>query len=74
MKLFVNVKTNAKTQKIEKINEYKLKVWVKAQPEKGRANAEMVEVLAKHFNISKSRVQILAGHTSASKIIAIDKA
>src|SRR5690349_11123451 len=52
-----------------------LKVAVRAAPEKGKANAEVEEVLADFFRVGKRNVSVIAGHTSRNKqvqIIGID--
>ncbi len=50
-----------------------LKVRIHAAPEKGKANDELVRVLAKHFGVSKSAVQVVRGHTSRQKVVTIEK-
>lgn len=72
MMLFVKVKPNAKEESVEKIDKVSYKVAVTASPEKGRANKAVVEALAKHFNIRRSRIVISAGHTTRNKIIRIN--
>ncbi|MDP3881209.1 MAG: DUF167 domain-containing protein [bacterium] len=71
MKLFLNVKTKAKEQKIEQLAPHKLKVWLKSAPEKGMANNELIDVLAKHFGVTRAQVIIRAGHASSGKIVEI---
>jgi len=48
-----------------------LKVKVTAVPEKGKANQEVCEVLARHFGVSESRVTIIAGRTSTRKWVRV---
>jgi uncharacterized protein (TIGR00251 family) len=48
-----------------------LKVKIAATPEKGRANAELCAVLARHFGVGKHDVEILSGHTSQRKLVRI---
>ncbi len=40
-----------------------LKVRVRAQPEKGRANAAVEKLLAEHLHLSLRQVHITSGHT-----------
>jgi uncharacterized protein (TIGR00251 family) len=47
------------------------RVRVAAAPEKGRANAELCEFLAKEFGVAKSKVEVVAGHTSQRKQVVI---
>ena len=49
-----------------------LEVGIRATPEKGKANMELVRTLAKHFNVPQSAVCIVAGTTSRRKIVEID--
>ena len=48
-----------------------LKIMVTAAPEKGKANKAVVEVLARALQLPKHSVQIVAGSTSARKIIEL---
>ena len=48
-----------------------LKVRIAAPPVDGAANAELVKLLAKIFDVSKSEVEITGGQTSKTKQIKI---
>ncbi len=48
-----------------------LKVRISAPPVDGAANAELIKLLAKHFGVSKSSVEIVSGSTSKTKILRI---
>lgn len=49
-----------------------LKVCVTAPPERGKANAAVVALLAEALGMPRSAVRITAGETSPRKIVAID--
>ena len=49
------------------------KVKIAAAPEKGKANRELIEFLAEHFGVAKSRVRIMSGETSQLKRIHVDE-
>lgn len=49
-----------------------LKVRIAAPPVDGAANAELVKVLAKHYGVSKSDIEIAGGTTSKRKRIKIN--
>ncbi len=49
-----------------------LKVKVAAVPEKGKANAELCAVLARHFRVPLSAVSVIAGATSTRKRVRIE--
>jgi uncharacterized protein YggU (UPF0235/DUF167 family) len=49
-------------------------VWLaklKAQPIEGKANAELIRLLAKHFGVSRSAVAIKAGASARTKLVRI---
>ena len=72
MKISVKVKANSSREKVEKIDDSNYAVWVRAKPADGKANEAVVKALAGYFDIAKSRITILAGHTSKQKIFEID--
>jgi uncharacterized protein (TIGR00251 family) len=49
------------------------KVKVAAAPEKGKANRALVEFLAGHLGVAKSRIRIVSGETSQLKRIQVDE-
>ena len=48
-----------------------LKIKVKAPPEKGKANAAVIELLATKLSLDKALIQVVKGHRSPSKILSI---
>lgn len=48
------------------------KIYVSAPPEGGRANARIIELLAKQFKIKKNQIEIIKGLKSKEKIIVIN--
>ncbi|MGI8787573.1 MAG: DUF167 domain-containing protein [Pyrinomonadaceae bacterium] len=48
-----------------------LKIKINAPPVDGAANAELIKVLSKKFNVPKSAIEILKGQTSKTKQIKI---
>ncbi len=47
-------------------------VKVAAAPAKGKANRELIAFLSEALGVSKARVNILSGHTTRRKVLAID--
>lgn len=47
------------------------KVYLTAPAQEGKANKMLIEFLAEHFNISKSKVKIIRGHKSRIKVVEI---
>ncbi len=71
MKIWVTVKPNSKQQKIAKSAKGSLTIWLKSPPIDGKANQELIKVLAKKYGVSKSQVFIKFGLTGKKKIIEI---
>lgn len=71
MRIEVKVQPRSKQESIEAISETKLKVRIKAPAVEGRANAKLVEVLAEHFKVPRSHIQILKGEKSKNKLVEI---
>ncbi len=72
MKRRVQVKPNSKHQKIEDSDDGRLKVHLKSPPVDGKANQELIELLAERFKVPKSRIQIKSGLSSRNKLIEIN--
>ncbi|WP_024794099.1 DUF167 domain-containing protein [Tomitella biformata] len=52
---------------VERQDDGTLVVFVRAPAVEGKANKAAIEVLAKHYGVSKSRVELVSGHTSRHK-------
>lgn len=48
-----------------------VKVKLTSPPVEGEANAQLIELLAKHFKINKGSVSIIKGETSKNKTVKI---
>ncbi len=68
----IKVKPNSRQSKIEINGEGGLVAFVKAQPIDGKANAELITLLASHFGIHKNQVSIRTGASSRMKRIELD--
>jgi uncharacterized protein len=73
MRIYVKVSPRSSRNEVTKIAEGEYKVKLTAPPVDGEANAMLVEVLAEHFNVPKSLVNIIGGKTAKIKIIEIGK-
>jgi uncharacterized protein YggU (UPF0235/DUF167 family) len=65
------VKSNARRNGVEVLRNGGLKVNVAVAPIDGKANAKLIELLAAHFKVPKSRVRIRHGAKSPTKLIDI---
>ncbi|MFW6357882.1 MAG: DUF167 domain-containing protein [Chroococcales cyanobacterium] len=72
MKIQVKVKPNSRRQKIEQAEDGTLIIRLKSPPVDGKANKELIQLLAKRFSVAKSQVQIKSGLSSKNKLIEID--
>jgi uncharacterized protein len=72
MKLSVVVKANSKVEKVERVDQKTVKVWVHAPPVEGKANEAVITILAKEFGVAKSKVTILKGDKGKNKVVEID--
>jgi hypothetical protein len=52
--------------------EQTIKIRIKAVPEKGRANAELIKFLSDELSIPKDKIFIISGKTSHLKLIRLD--
>lgn len=71
-RLQVRVTPGASRNEITGIINGVLRVKVAAPPDRGKANRELIDYLSGVLDIKKSSLQILRGHTSRNKVIAID--
>ncbi|MEP7127450.1 MAG: DUF167 domain-containing protein [Chitinophagales bacterium] len=71
MKLFIKIKPNSKTNQLLKDAEGNWVLKVKAPPVDGKANDEVIRVLAKILKLPKSAITILSGHTNSNKRLEI---
>lgn len=72
MKINIQVKTNKKESRVEKIDNG-LIVWTTKSPHDGEANKDIQKIVSNFFNVPKKSVTIVKGLKSKNKIIEIDK-
>ena len=68
----VRVQPSAAANEVVGLVDDILRLKIAAPPVKGKANREIVSFLGKLLGISKDAIVIVRGHTSRSKLIAID--
>lgn len=68
----VKVKTNARVSALEEATDGTFVAQVKSPPVDGRANAELIELVARRFQCSKASVSILSGASSRIKLVRIE--
>ncbi len=72
MRFSVKVKPGSRQQKIETGADGVTTVWLKSPPVDGKANAELIELLARTYGVGKSRVRICTGTSARLKRVDID--
>ncbi len=80
MRVFVRVKPNSKEVKVvppaqrllqtSEVSDY-YTVCVKEPPVEGKANDAVIKALAMHFSIPRSRIALVAGATTKTKVFQI---
>ena len=71
MRIRVRVTPNARRPSVTKLSESEFEVKVDAQALEGRANKRLVEILAEHFGIAKSKLVIVSGAKSRDKVLEV---
>jgi len=69
--ILVRVHPNAASNEVVGITDGVWQVRVSAPPVKGKANQELITLLSRLLGVGKSRIDIIRGHTTRNKVIAI---
>ncbi len=72
VKIVIRVKPRSSKRSVEKIDDSNYIVSVMSSPMEGKANKEVIEVLANYFKIAKSKISIIKGETAKIKMVEID--
>ncbi len=72
MKITVRVKPGSRKGPLVEADGDAYTVYVQQRAVDGQANDGVVALLAKHFGVSKSRIDIIRGHSSRIKVVSID--
>jgi uncharacterized protein (TIGR00251 family) len=70
--LRVKVKPNARVSSLDEGPDGVWRATLKAPPVDGKANAELVVLVARHFGVPRSAVSIRAGAVSRFKLVRIE--
>lgn len=68
----VQVKPRSKKEGVTVGSQGELIVAVNVPPIEGRANQRVIELLSDHFQIPKSRIRLVRGEKSKSKVFRIE--
>lgn len=68
----VRVQPRSSKKAVEGVAGGALKVRLTAPPADGRANAQLIELLADEFGVTKGAIKIIRGHSSRNKTVVIE--
>jgi uncharacterized protein len=71
MRIYVKVSPRSSKNEVIKISEGEYKVRLTAPPVDGEANDMLIKVLADHFGVGRSLIEIVGGKSAKIKIIEI---
>jgi uncharacterized protein (TIGR00251 family) len=72
MFLHIKAKPNSKQDQLQRLSDGTLQVKVKAPAQDGKANEAIVKFLAEVLKISKSKINVVSGHTAPFKKLQIE--
>ena len=72
MRINVKVIPRSSKNEITKISDGDYKVKITAPPVDGEANKMLIKLLADHFGVPKSSVEIVGGKSAKTKIVDIN--
>jgi uncharacterized protein (TIGR00251 family) len=70
--LQVKVKPNARACGLEQLDDGTWLARIKSPPIDGKANAELIALIAQHFGVRKTQVSIRSGASGRLKLIRIE--
>jgi hypothetical protein len=73
VRVFVKAHPKSKKTRVLKKDDTHYEVWVTEAPDRGKANKAILEALSDHLGFAKSRLSILSGETSKTKVIYVQE-
>jgi uncharacterized protein (TIGR00251 family) len=71
MRIYARAIPRSSRNEVKEIGENEYRVKVTAPPVDGEANRMLVKVLAKHFGVHKSSLEIVGGKSAKVKIVDV---
>jgi uncharacterized protein YggU (UPF0235/DUF167 family) len=71
MKITVRAKLNRKKEGVEEGDDGVYVVWTTKPAVDNKANEDICLQLARHFDVPKSAVAVIAGHSAKTKIVEV---
>lgn len=63
---------NSSRPRVEEMDDGTYKAYLRASPEKGRANSELKAAISNHLGVARSDIVIMRGYRSRNKILKIE--
>lgn len=73
MQITVRVKPGSRKGPLVEADGDAFTVYVQQRAVDGQANAAVISLLAQHFDVPKSRVEIIRGHASRTKVVRVEE-
>ena len=73
MRLRIKVNSGAQSESVRKLDDGSLQVRTRAPASKGKANKRVLELLGEYLDMAPSDLEIVAGHSSPVKHIAVKR-
>lgn len=70
MYIKLKVTVEAREEKIEKVSDDHLNIWVREKAERNQANRRILDLVKEYFHAS--RIRLVSGHHSPSKIVSVE--
>jgi uncharacterized protein (TIGR00251 family) len=70
--LQIKVKPNARKSSLERLPDGGWRAELKSPPVDGKANAELIALVAEHFRCPKAAVRIKAGASGRMKLVRVE--
>ena len=71
IRIQVTVKPNSRASSLDQVEDGTWRAQLKAPPVDGKANAELLSLIARHFDCAKSAVSIKSGTSGRTKLVLI---
>lgn len=68
----IKVKPNARESAVQSLEDGTFLAHLKSPPVDGKANAELITLLARHFGVTKSAITIKSGAGTRVKLVEIE--
>ena len=70
--IHAKVTPGVKKESLKQVSADHFEISVREKAERNLANSRVLELLARHFKVPKSKVRIINGHRSPSKLLVVE--